>query len=94
MRSLSSAAACLPISVQGCLTSVSLGSKQSAHSKSSKPTSERSRGIERPFSRMARTAPIVVMLLPVTNAVGGAGSDRIACVDAVALAVSTFSGET
>ena len=46
IRSLSRAAACRPISLQGCATRVRRGSKQSAHSKSSKPTSDRSRGID------------------------------------------------
>ena len=50
-------------------------------------------GDDQAFSRIARMAPIVVMLLPVTNAVGRTPSERMACADAVALAVLPFPSE-
>ena len=90
IRSISRNAARLPISSQGWAIKVSRGSKQSAHSKSSKPAIEMSSGTVSPRARMARIAPIVAILLPVTIAVGGSGSDRSAWVASAALAVEAL----
>ena len=78
IRSIKRNAALRPISSQGCATRVKRGSKQSAHSKSSKPAIEMSAGTLKPRARTARIAPIVAILLPVTIAVGGSGSDMSA----------------
>src|SRR6202166_3130707 len=87
IRSTSRAAARRPISSHGWASRVSLGSKQSAHSKSSNPTMERSLGARSPSARMARIAPIVAMLLPVAIAVGGRARLSRAWVEAIAEAV-------
>src|SRR5271167_539940 len=87
IRSINRNAARRPISSHGCATRVRRGSKQSAHSKSSKPAMEMSAGTRSPRARMARIAPIVAILLPVTIAVGGSGNERSAWVASAALAV-------
>src|SRR5260370_20506391 len=56
MRSMRSAAAWRPISSQGWATTVSRGSKQSAHSKSSMPAIEMSSGAFTPTALSARMA--------------------------------------
>ena len=63
--------ACSPIDRAGWAMAVSRGWKRSAHSKSSNDTRAMSSGMARPASRSARTAPIVMRLLPTTRAVGG-----------------------
>ena len=71
MRSSSRLAATRPISRQGWATTVSRGSKLSAQSKSSNPTSATSRGTATPQRRRPRITPMVARLLPARMAVGG-----------------------
>jgi len=87
IRSISRKAARRPISVQGCATSVRRGSKQSAHSKSSKPTTETSFGTRNPRLRIAFMIPIVARLLPPTKAVGGSATSRSRSAACIALIV-------
>ena len=70
MRAASSSAARMPITSLGWAMTVRRGSKQSAHSKSSKPISARSSGTRRPASCTAFITPMVARLLPAAMAVG------------------------
>ena len=64
-----------PSSASGWRTDVSRGVTITACSVSSKPTTERSSGTERPRSRAACSAPIATLSLKPKIAVGGSGSE-------------------
>ena len=64
-----------PSSASGWRTDVSRGVTITACSVSSKPTTDRSSGTERPSSRAACSAPIATLSLKPKIAVGGSGSE-------------------